>query len=132
MRIREVPLSSTIVITFEKYFNVGWLFWRSYLDIGLSNTLKSPVPAAKYPCDVFLRKNGSSSELEHQGFLALLVVDWLVVVDLLLVRDCTGACVWRTWNLWGNLLKSVTGENREWQWGQIKPVYMWYLDLLVW
>ena len=42
---------------------------------GLPNTLKSPVPASKYPCGVFLWKNGSLSELEHQGFSALLVVD---------------------------------------------------------
>ena len=73
--ICEIPLSPTRVITFEQYFNVGSLFWRSYLDIGLPNTLKSPVSAAKYPGDVFLRKNGSLSELEHQGFLALLVVN---------------------------------------------------------
>ena len=85
-----MPLSPTRVITFEQYFNVRSLFWRSYLDFGLPNTLESPVLAAKYPCGVFLRKKGSLSELEHQGFLALLVV------DLLPVHDGTGACVWRT------------------------------------
>ena len=56
------PLSPTTVITFEQYFNVGWLFWKSYWDTGLPNTLKSPVPAAKYPYGVFLRKNGWSSD----------------------------------------------------------------------
>ena len=63
---------------------------ESYLDIGLANELKSPVPAARYPYGVFLRKNVSLSGLVYQGFLALLVV------DLLHVRDCKGGCVWRT------------------------------------
>ena len=42
--------------------------------MGLANWLKSPVLAAKYPCGVFLRKNGSLGELGHQGFITLLVV----------------------------------------------------------
>ena len=70
--------------------------WRSYLDIGLANELKSPVPAAKNPYGVFLRENGCLSGLGYQGSLALLVVDYAVVVDQLHVRDCKGGCVWRT------------------------------------
>ena len=39
--------------------------WRSYLGIGLSNKLNSPVSDAKYTCGVFLQKNGSLGELGH-------------------------------------------------------------------
>ena len=46
----------------------------SYLGIDLANKLKSSVLATKY-CDVFLRKNGNLSELEHRGFLAFLVIE---------------------------------------------------------
>ena len=48
--------------------------------------IKSPVWTSKYPCDVFLRKNGSLSELGHQGFLALLVVD-LACYKFVTVRE---------------------------------------------
>ena len=45
----------------------------------------------------FLKKKKEKWRIkEHQGFLALLVVDQVVVVDLLSVRDCKGGCVWRT------------------------------------
>ena len=118
LRICEDPsLWIDIHIALEQYLNAEWLFWgkcwlwRSYLDIYLVNELKSPVLTPKYPYGVFLRKNGSLSGLGYQGFLALLVVDYEVVVDLLHVFDCKGGCVWRTWNLWRNVLRSVPGKS---------------------
>ena len=38
------------------------------MGIGLANKLKSSVSTAKYPCGVFLQKNGSLGKLGHQGF----------------------------------------------------------------
>ena len=49
--------------------------WKSYLGIGLTYKLKSPVSAAKYIFGVLLQKNDSLGELGHQGFLALLMVE---------------------------------------------------------
>ena len=46
----------------------------------------------------------------HQGFLALLMVDHEVVVDLLHISDCKGGCVWITWNLLGIVFRHVTGK----------------------
>ena len=60
--------------------------WRSYLDMGSANWLKSLVLAAKYPCGVFLWKNGSLGELRHQGFIAFLMVDW-VCYSFVIVKE---------------------------------------------
>ena len=42
--------------------------------MGLVKWLKSPVLVAKYPCGVFLRKNGNLDELGHRRFIVLLEV----------------------------------------------------------
>ena len=63
--------------------------------MGLANWLKFPVLAAKYPCGVFLRKNGSLGELGHQGFIYNSFGGRLY---LLQVRGCKGCCAWgRLW-----------------------------------
>ena len=46
----------------------------------------------------------------HQGYLALLMVDYEVVVDLSHISDCKGGCVWITWNLLGIVFRHVTGK----------------------
>ena len=79
---------------------------------------------------VFLRKNGTLSGLGYQGlFLALLVVDYAVVVDQLHVCDCKGGCVWTTWNLWRNVLRSVAGKTESED--GVRSIYIWYLAVVV-
>ena len=63
----------TVFWCYMTVFMKDW-HWRSYLDMGLANWSK--VLTANYPCDVFLRKNGSLGVLRRQWFIAFLVVDW--------------------------------------------------------
>ena len=101
--------------------------WRSYLDMGFANSLKSIVLAAKYPCDVLSQKSNSSGELRHQGFIAFLVVDWFCY-SLVTLRGvahgedyglefCGGTC-------------SEVWQGKQWPWFQIKPIDRCYIDSL--
>ena len=58
--------------------------------------IKVRVNTSNFKPFFFLKKKEKWRIKEHQEFLALLVVDQVVVVDLLSVRDCKGGCVWRT------------------------------------
>ena len=76
--------------------------WRSHVDIGLANLLKSPVLFG-----MFLQKNGSLGWLGHQGFTILFVVNSVcysfVTVSCVAygedcrLKFCDGMCseVWR-------------------------------------
>ena len=64
--------------------------WKSYLGIDLTYKLKSPVSAAKYIFLVLLRKNGSSGELGHQGFLTLLMAEYAFFMFVTVGEDAFG------------------------------------------
>ena len=81
--------------------------WKSYLGICHIYKLKSPVSAAKYLSDVFLQKNYSLGEMGHQGFLALLVVDYACFMFVTVGEDAFGE---------DNVLKLCAGTYPEvWQ-----------------
>ena len=61
--------------------------WKLFLGIGHTYKLKSPVSAAKYLFGVVLRKNGSLDGLDHQGFLALLVVEQVCYMFVTVKED---------------------------------------------
>ena len=86
-------------------------------DMDLANWLKSLVLAAKYPCGVLLRKNGSLGELRHQEFIAFLVVDSVCYNSVSVKGDgednglefCGGTCfeVWLGKQWWRCQIKPI-------------------------
>ena len=63
----------------------------THLGIGLAYKLKSPASAPKYPCALFILKNGSLGEL---GYLMVFSLFGSSLV-LLHLRDCKGGYPWR-------------------------------------
>ena len=100
--------------------------WRSYLGIGLANKLKSPVSAKVLFVMCFygkwqLRWIGRSRIFSpFGGRLGVLHVrDWRIFLEKTLLFN----------SVWERTQK-CDRENQVWRWCQIKPIYMWYLDLV--
>ena len=62
--------------------------------------------AAKYPCGVFLHKNGNLRELGNQGISVFLVADWACYIFVTVNENAFGEN--KVIELWGNILRSVS------------------------
>ena len=84
--------------------------------MGFANWSKLPVLAPEYTYGELFWKNGNLGELEHQGFIAFSVVDWVCY------RFATVG-LWRLWAwiLWGGgggggeRARKCNKENQEWR-----------------
>ena len=91
--------------------------------------LKCPVSAAKYFFVMSLQKNGSLGELELQGILALSVLDQACYIFVTVREDAFGENY--VLKFCGRTYSEVWQGKPRVTWHQIKPIYIWYLKLVV-